>query len=48
MATGVDDDIKFVLGFANNEYMYMYVAHAAFDQHLQSERNDTSGSWIVV
>ena len=41
MATGLDGDIKFVLGFANDEY----VAHQAFDQHMRNDTTETSGSY---
>lgn len=40
-ATGVDGDIKFLLGFANDENM----AAAAFDAHMRDSTTQTNGSY---
>lgn len=44
MATGHTGDIKFVLGFANDEY----VAMEAFNQHMRDTRNEPNGSYTVA
>ena len=40
-ATGVDGDIKFVLGFANDEN----VANGVFNAHMQDPATKTNGSY---
>ena len=40
-ATGMDGDIKFVLGFANDEN----VANGVFNAHMQDPATDTNGSY---
>lgn len=40
-ATGVDGDIKFVLGFANDEN----VANCVFNAHMQNSATETNGSY---
>jgi hypothetical protein len=43
-ATGHEGDIKFVLGFADDEY----VAMEAFNKHLHDTQNEPNGSYAVA